>query len=263
MGGRFWMYACGAGMCLLAGVAWGQVSTAMQELIRAADSGSDVARMRVAVAYESGQGLAHDEVRALHYYDLAARSGFAPAQGHLGILYRDGRGTPADQVRAYHWLRLAAKQADAGALRALAQAASQGQWMAQDAQKAMYLYMSCAVQPLHAAWNGGIDLSVMDCRSTVGQIILQHSRSWEAEQHGLLFLQQALDSYDQEVQAVQEKPEFAASLASARKVYEAASARLTAAEAMELQRLLARHDAYFLGVRNSLPAPQALLDAAP
>ncbi|HEV8553936.1 MAG TPA: transglycosylase SLT domain-containing protein [Casimicrobiaceae bacterium] len=82
---------------------------------------SDVASSLVAqaVAYEHGEGVPRDPLRAAALYCEAARSGDAEAQFSLGWMYANGRGIARDDAVAASLFGLAAEQGHAAARKAL------------------------------------------------------------------------------------------------------------------------------------------------
>ncbi|MCC6609950.1 MAG: transglycosylase SLT domain-containing protein [Burkholderiales bacterium] len=73
-----------------------------------------------AVAYEHGEGVAKDPLKAAALYCEAARAGDAEAQYGLGWMYANGRGVPHDDPIAAALFALAAAQGHAQAARMLA-----------------------------------------------------------------------------------------------------------------------------------------------
>jgi uncharacterized protein len=73
-----------------------------------ADRGDAVCQEIVANMYFRGEGVARDDVSALHWFRLAAAQGRTDAQFQLGVMYRDGLGTPPDGRLAMHWFQAAA-----------------------------------------------------------------------------------------------------------------------------------------------------------
>ena len=82
--------------------------------------GSDTARLVVqALAYEHGEGVAQDRLRAAALYCEAARHGNAEGQFSLGWMYANGRGVAHDEAVAAALFALAAEQGHAAARQAL------------------------------------------------------------------------------------------------------------------------------------------------
>jgi soluble lytic murein transglycosylase-like protein len=73
-----------------------------------------------ALAYEHGEGVAKDQLKAAALYCEAARDGDPEAQYNLGWMYANGRGVPRDDAVAASFFALAAAAGHAGATKALA-----------------------------------------------------------------------------------------------------------------------------------------------
>jgi len=101
-----------AGFALFAGAALAQSPGATGN----ADPAALVAQ---AVAYEHGEGVAQDRLRAAALYCEAARDGNAEAQFSLGWMYANGRGVTHDEGVAAALFALAAAQGHPGAGQAL------------------------------------------------------------------------------------------------------------------------------------------------
>lgn len=72
-----------------------------------------------ALAYEHGEGVPRDQLRAASLYCAAARDGDAEGQFSLGWMYANGRGVARDDAIAASLLALAADQGHAAARKAL------------------------------------------------------------------------------------------------------------------------------------------------
>ena len=72
-----------------------------------------------ALAYEHGEGVAKDQLKAAALYCEAARDGDPEAQYNLGWMYANGRGVPRDDAVAASFFALAAASGHAGAIKAL------------------------------------------------------------------------------------------------------------------------------------------------
>ena len=104
---------------LLAGAAPGQVKDAPA-------TGESAARLVAqALAYEHGEGVAKDQLRAAALYCDAARHGDAEAQFSLGWMYANGRGVARDDRVAAALFSLAAGQGHAAARQAMQFVAAQ------------------------------------------------------------------------------------------------------------------------------------------
>lgn len=88
----------------------GDFRSAADHFRRAADLGSDEAAFRLAVMYETGDGVAASMMRALNWYRRAAENGNEKAQFNLGHLYASGRGMEHDPAEAARWYRESARQ---------------------------------------------------------------------------------------------------------------------------------------------------------
>jgi hypothetical protein len=71
-----------------------------------------------AVAYEHGEGVPRDQLKAAALYCEAARDGDPEAQYSLGWMYANGRGVPRDDAVAASFFALAAAAGHAGAVKA-------------------------------------------------------------------------------------------------------------------------------------------------
>jgi TPR repeat protein len=72
-----------------------------------------------ALAYEHGEGVPKDPLKAAALYCEAARDGDPEAQYSLGWMYANGRGVPHDDAIAASFFALAAAAGHAGAVKAL------------------------------------------------------------------------------------------------------------------------------------------------
>jgi len=89
-----------------------------QNALTGADAGA-AALVGQALAYEHGEGVPQDRLRAAALYCEAARQGDAEAQFSLGWMYGNGRGVAHDEGVAAALFSLAAEQGHAGAKKAL------------------------------------------------------------------------------------------------------------------------------------------------
>ena len=74
---------------------------------------------QMATAYERGEGVPQNDVRATEFYEQSAKEGYGPAQFRLGQLFREGRNEARDEFMARHWWEMAAEQGNVGAQFAL------------------------------------------------------------------------------------------------------------------------------------------------
>ena len=77
------------------------------EYRKAAEQGDASAQYKLGVCYDSGEGVAKDEMEAVKWWRKAAEQGYAPAQFNLGNSYAQGEGVVKDTVEAYKWFNLA------------------------------------------------------------------------------------------------------------------------------------------------------------
>ena len=76
---------------------------------RAAEKGNVAGELHLAALYrDGGKGFVRDMAQAAAWYRRAAEQGDAGAQGTLGLLYSVGQGVAHNDVEAYYWLDLAA-----------------------------------------------------------------------------------------------------------------------------------------------------------
>jgi soluble lytic murein transglycosylase-like protein len=108
-----WAPSLAAGtFAVFAGAAFAQSASAIASI----DPASLVAR---AVAYEHGEGVPQDRLRAAALYCDAARGGDSEAQFSLGWMYVNGRGVAHDEAAAAALFALAAAQGHPGARQAM------------------------------------------------------------------------------------------------------------------------------------------------
>lgn len=86
------------------------VPTTARAVIEDPTSGDLVILRNEARAYEHGEGVAKDAVRAASLYCDGARYGDAEAQFNLGWMYANGRGVPRSDEMAAYFFKLAADQ---------------------------------------------------------------------------------------------------------------------------------------------------------
>lgn len=92
----------------LAAMERGDIATAVGILRTVAEQGNSGAQATLALAYDTGHGVAQDSVEAVRWYRLAAAQGERSAQYNLAGMYDVGQGTAQDVVRAYMWFDLSA-----------------------------------------------------------------------------------------------------------------------------------------------------------
>ena len=111
--------AFGTGWLAVGGLALSTCTLAAEEI--SADPTSEAAPefVALALAYEHGEGVAKDQIRAAALYCEAARRGDAEGQYSLGWMYANGRGVARDDGVAASLLALAAEAGHAAARGAL------------------------------------------------------------------------------------------------------------------------------------------------
>jgi len=88
-----------------------------------AEQGDSKAQYQLALIYDRGIGVEHDDGEALKWYRKAADQDYAKAQYNLGMMYYFGKGVPQDRVTGYQWVILAADRGEKAAKDALAELA--------------------------------------------------------------------------------------------------------------------------------------------
>lgn len=91
------------------GVAWDNVQAAMCYR-KAADQGHARAQFILGVCYVNGKGVTRNQVEAVKWWRKSAELGYADAQFDLGLRYENGPGVEKDRLLAAQWYRKAADQ---------------------------------------------------------------------------------------------------------------------------------------------------------
>ena len=78
----------------------------------------------MALALESGTGVAVNLAQAVRYYTAAAEAGNTSAMHNLGLAFVHGRGVERDTAAGIAWWKRAAAAGDAGAAARLAEMAA-------------------------------------------------------------------------------------------------------------------------------------------
>ena len=84
---------------------------------KAANQGLAEAQFSLGLAYDYGQGVPHDDFKAVEWARKAADQGFARAQGYLASMYYFGRGASKDINMAKRLWLLAIENGDGQAKR--------------------------------------------------------------------------------------------------------------------------------------------------
>ncbi len=111
--------AFGVGWLAVAGLTLSNGTRAAEGMSAGATSETAPQFVELALAYEHGEGVPTNQLKAAALYCEAARRGDAEAQYSLGWMYANGRGVVRDDVVAASLLALAAEAGHAAALRAL------------------------------------------------------------------------------------------------------------------------------------------------
>lgn len=151
-------------LSLIMGVAAGALCGATPGVIDARDRTATFAFLHTAASngvvdamcelgwmYESGDGVATNEVAAFTWYYSAATSGYADAQMKIGWRYDFGVGVSQDVQAAYHWYCTAAASGLPRAQRAVGYCHEYGEGTTQDYAAAVTWYRAAATQGYAAA----------------------------------------------------------------------------------------------------------------
>jgi TPR repeat protein len=107
---RFYVSLIGMYLDALKSSTQGNHVEAAQTFCLVAQEGHPEAQFRCAFAYDVGEGVPQDAVKAVKWYRSSAEQGFAEAQFRIGAMFKEGRGVPQDYVLAHMWLNLAGAQ---------------------------------------------------------------------------------------------------------------------------------------------------------
>ncbi|MFT3995978.1 MAG: tetratricopeptide repeat protein [Asticcacaulis sp.] len=103
------------------------------------------------LAYETGQGVEPDKVRAAQLYTQAATAGSGRAMTVLGVWALEGREDAPDAAKALKWFQKGASFGDAEAIWRLAVMYEKGLGTPADPDEAMRLYVAAAERGVEAA----------------------------------------------------------------------------------------------------------------
>ncbi|WP_392565987.1 tetratricopeptide repeat protein [Utexia brackfieldae] len=112
----------------------------------AAEKGDSEAQYHLALAYDSGQGVAVNHETAVYWYQKAAENGYLDAMFNLAVSYDDGDGIKQDKAQAIFWYTKAAEQGDPDAQNNLAIIYEEGDGTDIDYDKAHDWYLKSAKQ---------------------------------------------------------------------------------------------------------------------
>jgi len=93
----------------LAAIEKGDLTTALAELMLAAEQNDPRAQYRLGVMFDRGEGVEQNSGEALKWYRLAAEREYADAEYNLGLMYYFGEGVPQDFREATRWFHLAVR----------------------------------------------------------------------------------------------------------------------------------------------------------
>lgn len=105
-----------------------------------AQSGDAKAMMKLAEAYEKGDGAPQDSHQAVAWFTKAADAGDAAAMYRLGRMYAGGIGVEQDYVDAFDWYKRAAAKGNTEAMYSLGEAYEHGKGVREDIQQAVNWY---------------------------------------------------------------------------------------------------------------------------
>lgn len=88
----------------------------VSQLQSQAAGGDPLAQLKLARAYERGEGVSENKEMAAAWYRKAAEQGNAEAQNSLGALYLVGDGVEQDKQEAVKWFHKSARQGNANAM---------------------------------------------------------------------------------------------------------------------------------------------------
>ncbi|BBF79458.1 SEL1-like repeat protein [Asticcacaulis excentricus] len=120
-------------------------NTALGWFREAAKAKHPGAMYKIAVAYDSGEGVAADPQKALIFYKEAAIGGNADAQNAIGTYFYQGGLLPKDDVAARQWFEVAARNGQADAAFNLAVMYTKGEGGPKDLVKAYVWFMAARV----------------------------------------------------------------------------------------------------------------------
>lgn len=129
-------------------------AVAAQWFARAAAAGDADAQRLLAFAYLHGIGVPRNESEGIRRLRIAAEWGDAVARRQLGFRYVTGASVPRDEAEGVHWFKLAAEQGDEMAQYNLAYAYSHGSGVELDQARAIHWLTLAAQQGLPAAQCG-------------------------------------------------------------------------------------------------------------
>ena len=113
--------------------------------LRAAELGDASAQFKMALRYDSGQGVLQNYTKAVTWLHKSAEQDFVKAQYNLGSMYYSGQGVPQDTAEAAKWYLQAAERGHASAQKNLGAMYGKGQGIHQSNTEA-YIWSSIAAE---------------------------------------------------------------------------------------------------------------------
>jgi uncharacterized protein len=133
---------------------------------QAAERGLPRAQRSIGELYQSGQGIAKDDVEAVRWYRKAADKGDAKAQSNLGSMYFSGHGgLKKDEKEALKWFKKAAAQGDVSGQLSLA-----AMYIAKDPAESVKWFRAAA--------------SGLGSRAVFTRVYLRGTTSWNFSESG-------------------------------------------------------------------------------
>ncbi len=118
----------------------------LAEVVKKAASGDARAQYTLGRAYDKGEGVPKDSVKAVELLQESAAQGDARAQAYLGSMYAKGEGVPRDSVKAVELLQKSAVQGDAQAQANLGVVYVLGEGVPKDSARAVAWFQKSAAQ---------------------------------------------------------------------------------------------------------------------
>jgi len=115
-------------------------SPELADTYRQAQSGDARAMVKLAEAYEKGEGVPIDLPQSVTWLTKAADAGDATAMYLLGRMYAGGIGVEQDYVDAFDWYKRAAANGNTDAMYSLGEAYEHGKGVREDIQQAVNWY---------------------------------------------------------------------------------------------------------------------------
>lgn len=118
----------------------GDLSPEAADAYREAQAGNVPAMVKLAEAYEKGEGAPKDLQQAFRWFSKASDAGDGYAMYRVGGLYATGSGVPKSEREALDWYRKAAAAGNADAMYDVGRAYESGSGVQEDVQEAVDWY---------------------------------------------------------------------------------------------------------------------------